>query len=298
MHRNGRRRFPPLEVYLVPSMVQGDAAIPQLMEALERAQALEPDVILLTRGGGSLEDLWCFNAEPLARAIAACTTPVVSAVGHEIDTTIADLVADLRAPTPSAAAELITPDGAELAASFASYERYLCNVAERILNHHQLRLEYLNSRLQDPASQLAALQKRVDDALHQTRAQLRHRLSLSNARLAGAGRQLRNLGPQAHIERQQTKVTQLKQRTSSALTSRLEQLRQRLAQQGRMLHQLSPLPTLERGYALLTDAESSVISSVEDIKTGQQIVAKVADGNIQAAVVSTDKNRLSQDTNT
>lgn len=289
-----RRRYPALQVTLVPAMVQGEAAVPQLIHALGRAQAQNPDVILLTRGGGSLEDLWCFNAEPLARAIHAATIPVVSAVGHEIDTTIADLVADLRAPTPSAAAELITPDGMELAQEFRGFERYFLSLAERYLNHQQLRVDHQLARLKDPATLVADSRIKVEQTLARARAALVHQLRMRQARVDSTQRQLRNLAPKQQIARHREHIHNLLERQRKTARQHIDRLSRQLAGHARMLHQLSPLPTLDRGYSVIQDEQGRVLSSVQDITAGQALVARLKDGSVQATVDATSTETLGE----
>ena len=158
------RRYPLAQVVIYPTRVQGSGVEQEIATAIATAdQRQECDVLILARGGGSLEDLWCFNSEALARAIFASEIPVVSAVGHEIDTTIADLVADVRAPTPSAGAELLTPQAAEMVEEFKAVERYLSATTARIIQHLDLRRENLLLRLTNPDELMQRLAQRVDD---------------------------------------------------------------------------------------------------------------------------------------
>jgi exodeoxyribonuclease VII large subunit len=199
-----RRRYPLVEVVLAPSPVQGDEAPPGIVAALQALNArIQPDVILLARGGGAIEDLWAFNDERVARAIAASQAPVISGVGHETDFTIADFVADLRAPTPTAAAELATPDRQELAAALdALYSRLQGSLRTR-LAHSRLALEAAAHRLErfTPGSRVRADRQRVDELARRAGAAIGHRIALEGAGLTGLQRRLEALSPQAILQR-------------------------------------------------------------------------------------------------
>ncbi len=197
-------RYPLVEVVLSPSLVQGVQAPASLVQALGRLNAIEDiDVILIARGGGSLEDLWAFNDERVARAIAACRVPVVSGVGHEIDFTIADFVADVRAPTPSAAAAAVVPDRQELAAQVNE----LKNRLEALVKHYlEERCESLDTRmrwlqLHDPRRMVAEQCQRVDDLMHRLRAAAEQQVSLRRTRLAAAQATLQAMNPDAVLSR-------------------------------------------------------------------------------------------------
>ena len=178
-----RRRAPQVELVLVPTAVQGREATAQIVRALQLADRQGFDAIILARGGGSLEDLWCFNEEAVARALAACVTPTVSAVGHETDVSISDFVADVRAPTPSAAAELLAPHSADLQQRLAVLERRLQLCMRQQLHREQLRLEGLLRRLRHPGERLQQLALRVDDLERRLQQALQRRLGQSRERL-------------------------------------------------------------------------------------------------------------------
>jgi exodeoxyribonuclease VII large subunit len=199
-----RRRYPLVEVILSPTQVQGDEAPPQIVSALQAVSGVEGvDVIILARGGGSLEDLWAFNDERVARALAASPVPVVCGVGHETDFTIADFVADLRAPTPSAAAELATPDRGELARHVAHYRLRLAAAIEEIVagQRRQLAGEARALRRASPQAWIDGRRQRVDDLSRAAQTTIAHRLSLARARLDGLGRRLSALNPAATLRR-------------------------------------------------------------------------------------------------
>jgi len=211
-----RRRYPLVEVILAPTPVQGDEAPGGIVSALAALNTYsQPDLILLVRGGGSIEDLWAFNDEAVARAIVASESPVVSGVGHETDIIIADYVADVRAPTPSAAAEVATPDrdvlADELAEVRTALERAYQNRLRELRHTYRDRLARL--RLASPRAQVANARQRVDEVLHRTTAALRHNLALRQAAVAGLSQTLRAVGPSAVLARGYSVVTRDKDGT-------------------------------------------------------------------------------------
>ncbi len=283
-----RRRFPAIPVMVYPTSVQGEAAAGEIVAALARAGArAECDVLILARGGGSLEDLWPFNEERVARAIAACPIPVVSGVGHEVDFTIADFVADRRAPTPSAAAELVSPDGAEWLARFEALERRLRTEAERLLAGLSQRVDWLERRLarEHPGARLERVRERL--------AALRDRAVRAQvARLAGLGHRLERTEtalaahhPGERIAALGERVDQLRRRLATAGRGRLERAGQRLAAVGRALHAVSPLATLERGYAIVTrDRDGRILRDAAEAAPGEAVTARLARGRLRCRV--------------
>ncbi len=198
-----RRRCPLVEVILAPTAVQGEAAPAQIVAALQAVCDCKPDVIIVARGGGSLEDLWCFNDEWVARAIAAAPVPVVSGVGHETDFTLADFAADLRAPTPSAAAELVTPDRAVLAAGVDGLAARLAEAAHAALQAQRWALAEQQAHLRglSPEAQLRAAQQRLDDLAARAAAATGHRLLLERERWRGRAQALASFSPLAVLQR-------------------------------------------------------------------------------------------------
>ncbi|HEY5644355.1 MAG TPA: exodeoxyribonuclease VII large subunit [Pseudomonadales bacterium] len=283
------RRFPGLKVLLIPTAVQGEAAEAQLVRALERAADLATDVVLITRGGGSLEDLWAFNLESVARAVAACPHPVVSAVGHQTDFAITDFVADVRAPTPSAAAELITPTREDL-------DRALSVLLARLDRHLHQELRYLRQavvgldrRLLDPASQIAQRMVQTDELDGRLRRAFRAATVSRQVSLAAAGRSLSLLDParliRTHQKALDTTRAVLIQRTRRVITER----RLALAGSARALTAVSPLATLDRGYAVLTrtgpaGTAARTLTSVRDANPGDRLRALLADGSLDLTV--------------
>ncbi len=279
-----QRRFPSLRVTIVPSQVQGDGAEAQLLHALERATRLQPDVVLVTRGGGSLEDLWSFNLESVARALAACPLPTVSAVGHEIDVTICDFVADVRAPTPSAAAELIVPSAADLLRIFNHHHRQLNLIWHR--RHEYLALTVANLRLQLPSPQrvLERANQRVDDAAQRLTQILADQLRYQDIRLAALARQLHALGPDEQLQTAKTALSSLHRRLQFSLTRNLQSRSQQLQGLSRMLQSVSPLPTLARGFAVVKDSAGNVVTSAGSVEPGAHTITYLADGALLSEV--------------
>jgi exodeoxyribonuclease VII large subunit len=275
-----RRRFPNMRVTLIPTAVQGPAAEQELIRAIELAPTLQPDVVLLTRGGGSLEDLWSFNLESVARALVGCPCPTVSAVGHEIDVTICDFVADMRAPTPSAAAELIVPDGVELQRTLAHQLRQLQHIWQRQIDFRSLSLDNLKLKLQSPERVLERANQRVDDAAERIGTAIRQGLKFLTLRVVAQTRQLQTLDPTTQLENAKLQLHGLHSRLTFSLGQHTQRQQQKLASLSRMLHSVSPLPTISRGYGLVTTQTGSVISSVEHLEAGSETVTYLQDGAI------------------
>ncbi|WP_017161494.1 exodeoxyribonuclease VII large subunit, partial [Xanthomonas phaseoli] len=247
------RRFPLLEVDLLPSLVQGDSAAAQITSLLQRADASgRYDVILITRGGGSLEDLWAFNDERLARAIAAAQTPVVSAVGHETDFSLSDFVADVRAPTPSVAAELLVPDQRELLARVRRAQARMTQLQQHALGNAMQRADRLALRLraQSPQARLQLLHRRQEEAGRQLRARMMQVLERLQARVQRAQAQLQSHNPQRHLAGLQQRLRAL--HPQAAMQRRLQHDQLQLRSIARSLEAVSPLATVARGYAIVT----------------------------------------------
>jgi exodeoxyribonuclease VII large subunit len=283
-----RRRFPAIALTIVPVTVQGEQAAAEMVRALVRVNARQGclhdvDAILLARGGGSLEDLWSFNNEALARAIYASELPVVSAVGHETDFTIADFVADVRAATPSAAAELLSPHQEEYTQLFRQYTQQLRGLMRNNLQTLQLHLQRLRKQLRHPGRRLQEQAQRLDEMeLRGRRAMVavlhkaRHRVALLQAGLL-----TRNPGVLLARHRQDTR--HLQQRLLAAVRTALRRKQSQLREQGHALHTVSPLATLGRGYSITT-REEGVITSYEQVQPGVTIRTRLADGILLSKV--------------
>ncbi|CCG37083.1 exodeoxyribonuclease VII, large subunit [Xanthomonas citri pv. mangiferaeindicae LMG 941] len=282
------RRFPLLEVDLLPSLVQGDSAAAQITSLLQRADASRRyDVILITRGGGSLEDLWAFNDERLARAIAAAQTPVVSAVGHETDFSLSDFGADVRAPTPSVAAELLVPDQRELVARVQRAQARMTQLQQHALGNAMQRADRLALRLraQSPQARLQLLHRRQEDAGRQLRARMMHVLERLQARVQRGQAQLQSHNPQRHLAGLQQRLRAL--HPQAAMQRRLQHDQLQLHSIARSLEAVSPLATVARGYAIVTrPANGSVVRSAAEVVTGERLRAQLADGSIEVRVES------------
>jgi exodeoxyribonuclease VII large subunit len=282
-----RRRFPAARVVIHPAAVQGKEAVPQLLAAVALASArAECDVLIVARGGGSLEDLWAFNDESLARALRAAPMPVVTGIGHETDFTIADFVADVRAPTPSGAAELVTPDGAAWRAGFAALDARLQQLATRRLRtegehlarlQRRLALTHPGARLQQGAQRLDELEQRLAGHL---------RITLSEARLRAQRTitRLRDASPALALQRLDRRRALLDARLRAALPARLAALAQRHALARRTLDAVSPLATLDRGYAIVLREGGKVLRDTADVPVGTRIEARLGRGRLRATV--------------
>ena len=288
-----QRRYPLVEALCLPVTVQGIEATSQIADALDQAQALRPplDLIVLTRGGGSLEDLAAFNSEPLARRIARCTIPVVSAVGHETDVTIADLVADHRAPTPSAAAELIVPDKAELLARLRTAATTLARRMTGRVDAERRNVGALSRRLVDPARAIEQRMQRADELRERLERAMRHRLDSDATRLRHVRGNLGRASPAQAIERGREQASQAWRRLARAVERRLESAGVTLQGTARALDAVSPLNTLSRGYAVVSQPDGTrwgrVVTDVAHLAPGDRIDAHLVASVIEATVVAT-----------
>ncbi len=283
-----KRRFPALPVIIYPVAVQGDTAKYEIVRALKTANIRkECDVLILTRGGGSLEDLWPFNEEIVARAVYASTTPVISAIGHEIDFTITDFVADLRAPTPSAAAEHVTPDQLEWLRLFRQFEARLTQRIQSLLIQHRKTMEWISKRmhLQHPGKQLQNKFQRLDELESRVNMVIQHKLQQSRTSLESQATKLRQHSPNDKINHFRLQQQYLSRRLITAAQRLLEQKQQLLANCSQTLHAVSPLATLHRGYAIVSTMDrSEIIRSVENLNQGDRIRTRLAKGQIVSQV--------------
>ncbi len=282
------RRFPLVPVVIYPAAVQGDAAPGELIDALQTAiRRDECDVLVLTRGGGSLEDLWAFNDEQLARAIAECPLPVVSAVGHEVDFTIADFVADVRAPTPSGAAELVVPDRDDWLRAISTIATRIARQGQRTLEDRGQRLDWLNRRLvtASPAARVARQQDRLREDSGRLVAAMRHDLHTRSNRLSVLHRALLQVSPAVRVQRAISRVSELRQRLAAAGRRRIADADHRLRLTGRALDAVSPLATLDRGYAIVRDAATGkALTRASQVKQGDDVRARLAHGELLARI--------------
>ena len=291
MRHRLEQRAPWIQTYLYPVQVQGKGAELGIARALEQlghpAKYNMPvaDYIIIARGGGSLEDLWCFNEEVLARAIATCPIPVVSAVGHETDFTIADFVADLRAPTPTAAIELTTPDAAELKARLSTTAQHLRRQLTRSLQVAKLRLKVVQqSRLGTPLELLAPFQQRLDDLSEELRTALHHRLEQEQHRLTIHTARLSAPSVRSRIHHAATQLLHHKQFLLSSLHNKMTANRARLETLAARLNAASPQNALDRGFALVSTADGHLARNAALLHPGDELNIRLAEGEVSATV--------------
>ena len=281
------RRFAAAPVLIYPVPVQGAQAAAEIVAALAlAARRAECDILILARGGGSLEDLWAFNDERLARAIVASPIPVITGIGHEIDFTIADFAADVRAPTPSAAAELVVPDGGELLDGFARSAARLHRAVRRRLNEHRKRLGWLTGRaaLVSPAVRLAQQAQRLDEFEQRLLRALRRGLQQQAERLRWLAGRAAVASPSLRLNQQRVRLETLQQRLLRGGRQVTQAKRERLLNLLRTLTVVGPLATLQRGYAIVTNEAGDILRDAVDAKPGTLIEARLAHGKLRAKV--------------
>lgn len=284
-----KRRDPSLPVIIYPTAVQGDDAPGQIVRAIALANARqECDVLIVGRGGGSLEDLWSFNDERVARAIFASLIPVVSAVGHETDVTIADFVADLRAPTPSAAAEVVSRNQLELLRQIQSGQQRLEMAMDYYLANRTRRFTQLHHRLQQQHPQLRlARQQTVLERLHQRmNVAMDTQIKRAVSRQQRVTQRLNQQNPQPKIYRAQTRIQQLEYRLAETLRARLSATRERFGNAVTHLEAVSPLSTLARGYSVTTATDGKVLKQTKQVSTGDVLTTRLSDGWVESEVKS------------
>lgn len=280
-----KRRWPGLCVCLYPVPVQGADAAPAMIAALRTASLrLQEDVLILARGGGSLEDLWAFNDEDLARAIRACAIPVVCGVGHEIDFTIADLAADLRAPTPTAAAELICPDQKEWRPQVVELETRLRRAIGRHLSERAQRLDGLRQRLQDPGRRIDQVRQRIRELEQRLFQQMRRTLQAHRARLAHTAGNLVRCGPGRQLPGMRQDLLRLETALARQGTLLITGRRERLRHWSRQLDLVSPLKVLDRGYAIASDPQGAILQDSRQVQAGDAIRIRLAKGRLACRV--------------
>lgn len=308
------RRWPLAEVRVFPTLVQGEEAPAALRRALALAQREESgrscDVLILARGGGSLADLQAFNDELLARMVAACRIPIVTGVGHETDTTLVDYAADLRAPTPSAAAEAVSPSRDEYLGRLHHLAGRLQQAVARGLQQRIQRLDELSRRLGDPLERQGPQQQRLQQLMQRLRSAGQRSLSVEQQRLMQlqqrldaahpvrylqqAEQQLMGLqarlwrhSPERQVQQGQVALTQLSRRLSRVITQRCDQYQMQLAHLGQRLHLVSPLATLGRGYALVQDEQQRIVKMADAVNVGDRLTVRLAEGNLGCRVEET-----------
>ena len=283
-----QRRDPSLKIIIYPTAVQGKDAATEIAQMIELAnQRQEVDVLIVGRGGGSLEDLWCFNEEIVARAIFHSHLPVISAVGHETDVTIADFVADVRAPTPSAAAELVSRNQTELLQQL-QYRRQRLEIAlDRLFAEKQQKLKHLSLRLhnQHPQAQLRIQQQLITQLSYRLQQSLRHRWQKKAENLTALSMRLYKNPLPLRLQQYEQQLAQLKVRLNSHMNLTLSLQQKQLAHLCGKLDSLSPLKVLARGYSITQNQQNLTIRSLKDVNVGEQIKTRLTDGNIISQVI-------------
>ncbi len=301
------KRYPFAKIKLYDTLVQGDGAHPKIIKALQMAEAdKHSEIIILARGGGSMEDLWAFNEESLVRAIFACKKPIVSAIGHETDTTIADYVADVRAPTPSAAAALVTPDKTELLNQLEKLKSNLASAINQTLEKNQFLLQQLQLGIIDPSQELQRKAQRLDEAEARLTRTIKTLKTLNQAKLKALNTELHQHSPARFItyKIEQSKLAQKRllkagEKCSGLFNSELRHLNTQLHQniaralskhtsklgnQAKALHILSPLSTLSRGYSITQNEEGSIVHGENEINVGDVISTTLHQGKLLSKV--------------
>lgn len=280
-----QRRCPGIPVIIYPSLVQGDTAAASIVEAINTAVAHQRcDVLVVSRGGGSLEDLWSFNDEQVARAIYNCPIPVVSGVGHEVDVTIADLVADLRAPTPTAAAELLSPDTTQLLTQLNTLGQRLPLSLKRQFQRLAQNVDMTGRQLVHPRQQLSNKQERLNKLSNSLLNGNQRLQKTRQERLSASSKRLTRNAPSKHVRQYQTQQIDLARRLHSAEQRLLTRFNERVSAMASQLHLVSPLATLDRGFAIAHTADNAVLKHGAQTTIGATIRVRVSDAELGCTV--------------
>src|SRR4051812_32823897 len=284
------RRFPNLPVLIVPVRVQGEGAAAEIARGIVRA-AKQPrvDVVVVARGGGSLEDLWAFNEEVVARALCACPVPTVSAVGHEVDVTIADCCAGLRAPTPTAAAELLAREKTELVADVAQRKARLQRAMRAQIDRGNASLDRLRARVADPRRLLSDRQLRLDRLRQRLEDRLKSDASARSAKLRKLSERLQAQHPRERLHRLHREVARLEEKLAALVRRALSSRRQRYEGARGRLEGLDPLKVLARGYSVSFDERGHVVQSAGQVVEGERVRVRLHQGELDASVLTTRK---------
>lgn len=285
------RRYPAMAVILYPALVQGGEGAASIVSAIQTAnRRAEVDVLIVGRGGGSLEDLWCFNTEEVARAIYDSDLTVVSAVGHEVDVSISDFVADVRAATPSAAAELISPDQYERAQLLDSIEKRLNSSLNRHFDAQKQRLLSLVSRLKSPAESVQLWQAQESKLRQRLQVAITRNLTWQQNQLQVLRQRLLQNSPKNRLDADKLSLSNLSDRMILLTQQNLANRRTALQTNVAKLNVLSPLSTLERGYSITRNINEQVVTSVEQVTTTDELEILLKDGRVTTKVHSISKN--------
>lgn len=288
-----QRRCPMVPVVVYPTQVQGESATEQIINAIDTAEKrAECDLLLLTRGGGPLEDLWCFNHEKLAYRIASCKLPIVAAVGHEVDTTVAELVADLRAATPSAAAELMVPDQQALQQKLDLLSLSLAEKLQYRVEQLQYRLTHASLQLSDPKSALNASQFKLEKIFAQLSVAWKDIQLDRRKRLETIELKLQKLNPVLRLKQEQKKLSQLQYQLLSAWQMQFDSFNQQFQVNVGKLETLSPLSTLSRGYSIARNKDTGkILNTKADLKPQQKFELLLSDGSAECRVESLNRDK-------
>jgi exodeoxyribonuclease VII large subunit len=284
-----KRRAPEIPILIYPIPVQGDDAPPRIVHMIRKAcRRRDCDVLILTRGGGSLEDLWAFNDERVARAIFECDIPIVCGVGHEIDFTIADFVADVRAPTPSAAAELISPDRNTWITHIERTQARLIQLVTRRITTDRQQLDWLTKRIQHPRQRLQHMAQRLDEIEQRLiHVQTIHRQS-ATARLTALATRLEQRNPRHRLEKLAMTQQALAARMVNTMQKKLQTAQHRVGSVSRALEAVSPLATLNRGYAIVKKRDDgAIVRDATQLKKGEQLITRFQHGHALSTVDET-----------
>lgn len=284
-----KRRDPQLPVVIYPTLVQGEEAALQIAQAIGRANSrAECDVLIVGRGGGSLEDLWCFNHEIVARTIAASQIPIISAVGHEVDVTIADFVADMRAPTPSAAAELVSRDQRHKQQLLVQWPAKLASAMRHYLAQQHTQFTRLHHQLdkQHPQARLERQQQQLDELSLRLTQKIQHRLHSQQQRCDHLRHKIQLHSPLQLIHKQRFDLLQQQQRITQSTQQHRIQARHQLALLSEKLDAVSPLATLARGYSVTRQLSGELVRECAQVKAGDCLVTQLRDGEIRSVVSS------------
>ncbi len=286
-----KRRCPGLAITVVPTSVQGNQAADEIRQALHLAENSGLfDVILLTRGGGSLEDMWCFNDESLANAIYECPIPIVSAVGHEIDYTIADFVADVRAPTPSAAAEILSPDVRELKEKLDTQITKLTTCIQHSINSKKLEVSHLRAQLKHPGERLENQSQKLDSLEIRMHNVLHNQLNKHKQSIIYANRRLATNSPEKRLQQQSHWLLSNEKRLTRQINQLLSNQQKLLTSAGKQLNSISPLNVLNRGYALVSDDQSKIVTDTSQVEINDTVNVRLANGQLTCTVTNRESN--------
>ena len=287
------RRSPSSHIALFPVQVQGSVAAQQIADAIDEANRLVTtrqralDVLIVGRGGGSLEDLWCFNEEVVARAMARSTIPIVSAVGHEIDFSVADLVADIRAATPSQAAQLVTRDSLEWLQLIDSHSARLKLLAQQKVSERRATVANLQARLTHPRQRLALIQERLSRSKERANLLIKQHLTRDKQRLHQARLSLSAASPQIIIKARKEAVSAMGERLPFQIDKVIQRDSQRVDHLKTLLTSLSPLATLERGYAIVSNEQGQVVTDSSEATVGDTVSVRLHRGGLKTVISET-----------